>query len=98
MNILMKLYAAFLPKLGVMKTFPVIMRSLPTFLGGLYLQLLEVEAIAQAIHLLILLYSSETLTKLLLKIIIEYHQLKIGTDKQLFNLDFDSYSSLATPI
>ena len=97
MNILAKLHAVFLPKLGVIKTFPVIIRSLPTFLGGLNLQLLKVEAIAQAIHHLVLLYSSETLTKLLLKIIIEYHQLEIGTDKQLFNLDFDSYGTLATP-
>ena len=37
MNVLVKLDAALLPKLGVMKTFPVIMRSLPTFLGGLNL-------------------------------------------------------------
>ena len=29
--------------------------------------------------------------------IIEYYQLEIGTDKQLFNLDFDFYSILATP-
>ena len=73
MNVLAKLYAAFLPKLGVIKTFPVIMRGLPTFLGGLNLQLLEVEAIVQAIHYLVPLYSSETPTKLLLKTIIEYH-------------------------
>ena len=73
MNVLAKLHAALLPKLGVMKTFPMIIRSLPTFLGGLNLQLLKVEAIAQAIHHLILLYSSETRTKLLLKTIIEYH-------------------------
>ena len=53
MNILAKLHAALLPKLGVMKTFSVIMRSLLTFLEGLNLQLLEVEAIAQAIHHLV---------------------------------------------
>ena len=45
-NLLAKLHAALLPKLEVMKTFPVYMRSLPTFLGGLNLQLLKVEAIA----------------------------------------------------
>ena len=73
MNILAKLHAILLPKLGVMKIFPMIMRSLPTFLGGLNLQLLEVEAIAYAIHHLVSLYSSETPTKLLLKTIIEYH-------------------------
>ena len=62
MNILAKLHTVLLPKLEVMKIFPVIMRSLPTFLGGLNLQLLEVEAIIQAIHYLISLYSSETPT------------------------------------
>ena len=74
------------------------MRSLPTFLGGLNLQLLEVEAIVYVIHHLVSLYSSETPTKLLLKIIIEYHQLEIGTDTQIFTLDFESYGILATPM
>ena len=73
------------------------MMSLLTFLEGLNLQLLEVEVITQAIHHLVSLYSLDTLTKLLLQTIIEYHQLEIGTDRQLFNLDFDSYSILTTP-
>ena len=98
MNVLVKLHTMLLPKLGVMKIFPMIMRSLPTFLKGLNLQRLEVKAIAQVIHHLVSLYSSKTLTKLLLKIIIEYYQLEIGTDKQIFTLDLDSYSILATPI
>ena len=66
-NVLVKLHVAVLPKLGVMKIFPIVMKSLLTFLGGLNLQLLKVEAIAQAIHYLVWLYSLETLTKLLLK-------------------------------
>ena len=73
------------------------MRSLLTFLEWLNLQLLKVEAIAQAIYHLVSLYSSDTPTKLLLQMIIEYYQLEIDTDKQLFNLDFDSYGILATP-
>ena len=95
-NVLAKLHVAVLPKLGVMKTFPIVIRSLLTFLGGLNLHLLKVEAITQAIYYLVSLYSSDTLTKLLLQTIIEYYQLEIGTDKQLFNLDFNSYSILAT--
>ena len=79
-----------------MKTFPMIIRSLLTFLRGLNLQLLEVEAIAHTIHHLVSLYSSETPTKLLLKTIIEYHQLEIGTEIQIFTLDFNSYGILAT--
>ena len=98
MNVLAKLHTTLLPKLGVMKTFPVIMRSLPTFLGGLNLQRLEVEAITQVIHYLVSLYSSETPTKLLLKTIIEYHQLEIGTETQIFTLDFNSYGILAMSI
>ena len=81
MNILAKLHAKLLPKLGVMKTFPLVMRSVPSYLGGLNLQLIEVESIAQAIHHLISLYTAETPTKLLLKTIIEYHQLELGTDR-----------------
>ena len=72
---------AVLPKLGVIKTFSIVLRSLLIFLGGLNLQLLEVEVIAQAIYHLVSLYSLDTPTKLLLKTIIEYHQLEIGTDK-----------------
>ena len=78
-NVLAKLHAAVLLKLEVMKTFPIVIRSLLTFLGGLNLQLLEVEAIAQVIHHLVSLYSLDTPTKLLLQTIIEYYQLEIGT-------------------
>ena len=39
--VLDKFYAALLPKLGVMKTFPVVIRGVPVFLGGLDLHLIE---------------------------------------------------------
>ena len=45
-NILAKLHTALLPKLGVMKTFLISLRSMPVHLGGLNLQSIEVEAIA----------------------------------------------------
>ena len=67
-----------------MKTFLVIMRSIPIFLGGLNLQSLEVEVIAQNAHHLASLHVSNAPTKLLLKTIIEYHQLELGVDKQIF--------------
>ena len=73
MNILAKLYAKLLLKLEVMKTFLLVIRSLPFYLEGLNLQSIEVESLAQVIHYLTLLYAVETLTKLLLKTIIEYH-------------------------
>ena len=72
-NTLKELNSALLPKLGVMKTFLLAMRSAPTYLGGLNLQSLEIEAIAQAIHHLVSLYFADTLTRTLLHVIIEYH-------------------------
>lgn len=45
------------------------------------MQLLEVEDIAQEIHHLVSLYSADTSTKLLLKMITEYYQVELGTDK-----------------
>ena len=69
-----------------MKTFPVAMRSVPAYLGGLNLQSLETEVIAQVMYHLVSLHEVETLTRLLLQIIIEYHQLELGIDKQLFLL------------
>ena len=96
LNILAKLYTALLPKLGVMKMFPIALRSMPVYLGGLNLQSIEVEAIVQAIYL-ILLYTADTPTKLLLKTIIEYHQLELGIDTQLFSLSYASFEALAIP-
>ena len=97
LNVLSKLHAKMLPKLVVMKTFPILMRSVPAFLGELNMHLLEVEAIAQAIHHLVVLCSTDTATKFILKMVIEYHQMKLGTDKQIFKLDYDSYGVLTTP-
>ena len=96
-NVLADLHAAMLPKLRVMRTFPTVMRSVPSFLGGLNLKRLEVETIAQSLHHLITLYSSDTSTQLLLKILIEYHQLELGSDKQIFSLNVDDYWELTTP-
>ena len=81
MNILAKLHVKLLPKLGVIKVITIVIRGVIFYLGGLNLQLIEVESIAQAIHYLISLYTAETLTKLLFKTIIEYYQLELGTGR-----------------
>ena len=70
---LKKLHLVLLSKLGIMKTFPLVMRSALTYLGKLKLQSLEIEVIAQAIHHLVSLYFADTLTRTLLHVIIEYH-------------------------
>ena len=46
MNILAKLYAKLLPKLGVIKVITIVIRGVIFYLGGLNLQLIEVESIA----------------------------------------------------
>ena len=97
LNALSKLHAKMLQKLGVMKTFSILMRSTPAFLGGLGVHLLEVEAIAQAIHHLISLCSADALTKSLLKTIAKRHQIELGTDKHVLKLDYDLHSVLTTP-
>lgn len=96
LNVLDKLHEALLPKLGVMKTFPSVMRSVPAHLGGLDLHLAEVEALAQVMHHFISLHEADTPTRLLLQILMEYHQLELGSDKQLFILSFDNFGHLTT--
>lgn len=94
LNVLDKLHEALLPKLGVMKTFPSTMRSVPAHLGGLDLHLAEVEALAQAMHHFISLCEADALPRLLLQILMEYHQLELGSNKQLFILSFDNFGHL----
>ena len=81
LNVLSDLHKAMLPKLKVMRTFPIVMRSVLQFLGGLNLRRLEIEVIAQSLHHLISLYSTDTSACTLLKTLIEYHQLEVGSDK-----------------
>ena len=71
-NVLGQFYAALLPKLGVMKTFPIAMRSALAYLGGLNLQSLEIEVIAQATYHLVSLHKVETPMKTLSRSIVEY--------------------------
>ena len=73
LNALLNLYAALLPKLKVIRTFSKAMRSVPAFLGGLNLRSLEIETIAQSLHHLMSLCSSNTSIKLLLNTLIEHH-------------------------
>ena len=96
LNVLEKLHAALLPKLGVMKTFPLTMREIPAYLGGLNLHSVAVEALAQAINHFISLYEADAPTRPLLRILIEYHQLELGFEKQLFALSFDTFGHLTT--
>ena len=58
-----KLHAALLTKLGVMKTFPMIVRISLALLGGLHLHSLDVEAMQKVIQHLASLSLSDELDK-----------------------------------
>ena len=55
-------------------------------LGELRLYSLELESTTQEINYYTSLYIADTLTKLLLKMMIEYIQLKIGAVESFFSL------------
>ena len=95
MNILEKLHAELLPKLGVMKTFSRVIRSVLAHFGGLNQDSTEIDALSQASYHLISLHAVDAPTRLLLKTIIACHQLELGTDRQLFSYSFDSFGLLA---
>ena len=78
-----------------MKTFPLIMREIPAYLGRLNLHSVAVEALVQAINHFISLCEADTPTRPLLRILIEYHQLELGFEKQLFALSFDTFGHLS---
>ena len=91
------LHRAILPKLRIMRTFPLVMREAPVAIGGLGLQSLEISSGIQAIQHLISLFTSHTPSKLLLITAIEYHQLEIGVEALFLNSSYSTLSPLATP-
>ena len=60
-----------------MKTFPLVISDCLVEFRRLGLYSLEIESLLQAVNLFILLYMADTLTQLLLKVIIEYIYLEI---------------------
>ena len=96
-NVLIKLHLALLLKIGAISVFLLVMRSAPTYLGGLNLQYLEIEIIAQTIYHLASPRIAETLLRALLNTIVKHYQLELGTAKQLSLLDGKLLRDLATP-
>ena len=72
------LHVALLPKLKVMRIFPIVIRDSPVEFGGLGLHSLEIESLVQAVNLFVLLQTAYILIQSLLRIMTEYVQLKIG--------------------
>ena len=72
------LHKASLPKLKIMRKFPLVMRKAPVDIEGLDLRSLEIPSGVQVIHYLISLFTSYNPSKLLLITAVEYQQLEIG--------------------
>lgn len=72
------------------------MQVAPTAIGGLDLQLLEIESGVQAIQRLVSLFLSDSTSNFLLSTAIEYHQLEVGTESLFFDTPFPILSPLAT--
>ena len=73
-NILAPLHKELLPKMHVMRTFPLIMRSALSELGGLDIGSLEVTTRLNAVHHLISLFNSKTPLHMLITTALELHQ------------------------
>ena len=95
-NHLALLHRALLPKLRVVRTFPIVMRLCPLSLGGLGLHSIEFESLAQAINLFVSLHTVDTPAKQLLRVSIELIQLEAGTMGDVLSQDFDKYDGLIT--
>ena len=78
----------------MIKTFLVLIRFCLVELGGLGLHLLEVESIVQSINYFVLLYVADILIRLLLKIMIEYAQLEVGTTEFFLKRSYKVFKDL----
>ena len=94
--LLAPLHKAILPKLKIMRTFPLVMREAPVAIGGLDLHSIEITCGVKAIHHLVSLFTSYTPSKLLLSTAIEHQQLEIGVGELFLNSSYFLLSSLAT--
>ena len=72
------------------------MRFCPLLLGGLGLHSIEFESLAQAINLFVSLYTADTPTKPLLRVLIELIQLEAGVTGDVLSQDFSNYKGLLT--
>ena len=95
-SILALLHKALLPKLKIMRAFPLVMRSSPTDIGGINLRSLEITSGVQAIQHLVSLFTNKTAAKLLLVTAIEYHQLEVGVEQLFLSSSHDKLHKLAT--
>ena len=97
-NILALLHTALLPKLKVMKTFPIVIWHNLIELGGLGLYFLEIESLLQVVNLSESLYIANTPIQSLLRVIIECMHLKIGVITPFFTLLHEDFEELIMPL
>ena len=92
-----ELYRPLLPKLGVNRNFPLLLRYNPPFLMGLDLHDPYVEQGLLKLLILVNHGATDTMTGKFLQTSIEHHQLEIGSCTSLFHLDYKKYSFLTSP-
>ena len=92
-----ELYRPLLPKLGVNRNFPLLLRYNPPFLLGLDLHNLYVEQ--GLIKLLIFANhtATDTMTRKIIQTSIEHHQLEIGSFTSIFQFEYNKYCFLTSP-
>ena len=96
--LLAPLHKDILPKLKIMRTFPLVMCEAPAAIGGLDLRSLEIPSGVQVIHYLVSLFTSYNPSKLLLITAVEHQHLEIGVRDLFLNSSYSLLSLLATSI
>ena len=87
-TILAPLHKALMPKLKIMGTFPLMMRSVPKEIGDLNMRYLEITSSIQDIQHLVSLPTSDTPSKLLILTETPCHQLEVGAEYLLISFSY----------
>jgi len=92
-----KLYWELLPKCGIVRTFPIRYRHLPTRYQGLGLPTLYLEQEIMKLMEIVAFSNTETVVWKQLKLGLEIIQLHIGLPGLILNYEYDRYSFLCPP-
>ena len=85
-RLLAPLHSSLLPKLRVMKKFPLVMKERPLESRGLRLHSMEKESLSKSVNTFVSLLNAHTPSKDLPIIAIEYMQLELGNTKFFLTL------------
>ena len=91
-----EMYRPILPKLGCNRNFPLLLRYNSSHLLGLNLPDPYVEQGVAKLQVLISHGGSSTITGKLIQVLLEQHQLEIGSFRQFFHLEYGKYHFIKT--